>query len=98
MRIDVKKILSLPVYTEVGLKLGFIKNIEIDLDSHHILTYIVESGFLNTRVFYITPLQIKKITNTEIVVDDTVEKNIIKKKAGISSVTASSSIGAAMNQ
>lgn len=82
MYIDLKTLLHLPVFTESGVHLGRIHDLELDVDTHHVRHYIVEPGFFGKEYYLITPMQIKSITAEKIIVDDTVskfQKSLLKK-------------------
>gem|GEM_PF-2385136 len=70
--------MRLPVVTELGIKLGTIHDLEIDVETHQIRQYIV-GRFLGREIYYVAPTQIKKITNQEVVVEDTVIKVVAPK-------------------
>jgi sporulation protein YlmC with PRC-barrel domain len=70
MFIDVNTLMSLPVYTQSGTKLGLIKNIELDVDTQHVRAYEVEPKFFGKISYRVMPSQIKSISANKVVVDD----------------------------
>lgn len=73
MYINEQKLIHLPVFTESGEKLGHVVDIEIDLEAHVIRKYIVGTRF-RKDTYLVTPAQILKIDDKQIVVEDTVSK------------------------
>lgn len=92
MFIDWHTITHLPVYTESGQKLGSVREIEIDIETHSIRKYIVTHGFFTGKeTFLITPLQVKSITAEKMVVEDTIIK--ASKPGGIATVAPDQALG-----
>jgi sporulation protein YlmC with PRC-barrel domain len=83
MIITFKALTSLPVFTQSGIKLGHIQDIELDVDDHFIRCYIVEPKFFGKELYRIVPLQIKKITDEKIIVDDAVIKDKEREESRI---------------
>lgn len=76
---------NLSVFTESGLRLGHISEVEIDIDSQSIIRYLVESGRLISR--WQLPLlvhrsQVVSISKEKMVVEDAAAKVLaeVKKK------------------
>lgn len=75
------------MYTQSGTKLGLIKNIELDVDTHHVRAYEVEPKFFGKTSYRVMPSQIKSISADKVVVDDTlitdtgVEEKIVPQTA-----------------
>lgn len=74
MLISIKNILSLPVFTKSGIKLGKVININLDIDSHSIFQYVVGRGFADKNPLLIRPSQIIAITPDQVTVDDSWDK------------------------
>lgn len=74
MLLNAKKILGLPVYTEVGVKIGRVFDITLDADAHAVREYCVRAGLVG-REKIIKPVQIKSITAEKMTVEDAVIKN-----------------------
>jgi len=74
MFINLKTLLHLPVYTESGVHLGRIHDLEVEFDTHHVRRYIVEPRFFSKEYYLINPIQIKEITEEKIIVEDNVSK------------------------
>ncbi len=75
MRIHFQKLIHLPVVTESKVKLGQVQDLEIDIDSHGIIAYLVGGKFFSKDWYRIVPVQIKKISEKEIIVEDAVIKS-----------------------
>jgi len=75
MIIDIKTIKRLEVETESGITLGKIVDFEIDTTNHNIIKYLVtKSKFLNaSEKLLLSPTQIIRVTETKIIVQDTLE-------------------------
>jgi sporulation protein YlmC with PRC-barrel domain len=87
MRITFKKLKSLPVQTESGVNLGKVVDLEFDLETQSINNLVVVSGWFGDKLL-INFNQIKKVTDSKIIVSDTltpetaaVEKNLTKEAA-----------------
>jgi sporulation protein YlmC with PRC-barrel domain len=74
MFIDWHSLTHLPVFTESGQRLGNIREVEIDVENHHVRKYLVTHGFIGKETFLVTPGQIKEVSNERIIVDDAVIK------------------------
>lgn len=74
MLINLHKLLDLPVYTESGAKLGKIFDVELDIESHMVLRYLVRPNFISMHHFLIQVAQVKEITDEKMVVDDAVSE------------------------
>lgn len=70
MLFKVKQLLHLPVITESGEKLGVVRDIELDVESHMIRTYLVGQKVLGTDKYCIVPTQVKAITEENMIVKD----------------------------
>jgi sporulation protein YlmC with PRC-barrel domain len=72
MIINLATLVKLPVYTESGIKLGKIFDLELDIENQMILRYLVRPNFISMQRFLIQAAQIKEITKEKIIVDDAV--------------------------
>lgn len=80
MLIAIKNLLGLSVITELGVKIGVIKNVELFTDSHTVRSYVVACGWFKTKILMVSPNQVKKITALNMVVDSNVEKELLRQK------------------
>lgn len=77
MKISIKKLFSLPVYTESGIYLGRVKDITADAESGHLLAYEVNNFWLlfgSKNNYLISHKEVKSITSDKIIVEDAVIK------------------------
>jgi len=72
MIINLPQLKHLSVYTQTGIKLGKINDINFLVETHSVYQYIVRSNFLGRKYFFIKPSQIIEINNDRIVVEDAV--------------------------
>lgn len=72
MIVNLATLLELPVYTESGIKLGKIFDLELDIENQMILRYLVRPNFISMQRFLIQVAQVQEITKEKIIVDDTV--------------------------
>ena len=79
MLINLKKLLRLPVVTELGRELGVVLDVEVVVETHQVHRYIVGSRLLRRPSYLIAPTQVKDITSEKMVVVDSVEKIIEEK-------------------
>jgi len=77
MLIPVKQIISLPVYTQSNKKLGRVVDVNLDIENHAVVQYVVESGIVNKDVFLISPTQVVSITLEKMIVVDTITKELV---------------------
>ncbi|HBV57995.1 MAG TPA: hypothetical protein DEB73_01900 [Candidatus Magasanikbacteria bacterium] len=75
MLLQFSKLKNLPVFTQSGIKLGQIFDIEIDLDSQSILRYVVKRGIVSRETLLIHRGQVVVITDEKIIVEDAVVKD-----------------------
>lgn len=75
MRLSLKKIIDLSVETEMGENLGKIIDLNLDINNHAVVEYVLQIGILKRQKLLIKPIQVVKITNEKMIVDDTVLKN-----------------------
>lgn len=76
MKITCRQLNNLPVTTESGFKIGKIIDVEIDLEAHIIIKYIVKQGFLK-ELLLIAPTQVISISKEKMVVYDNIQKQKI---------------------
>ena len=67
---------NLPVFTQSGVKLGQITDIEIDLDSQSILRYVVKRGIVSRDTLLIHRGQVISITDEKMTVDNAAAKEV----------------------
>ena len=72
MIVNLATLLELPVYTQSGVKLGKIFDLELDIENQMILRYLVRPNFISMQRFLIQAAQVQQITKEKIIVDDTV--------------------------
>lgn len=70
MLIMIKKLLNLPVITQSGSKLGGVRDIEIDIESHLVRTYHVGHKLPGMEKHLIAPSQVVSITAEKMIVKD----------------------------
>ena len=80
MYLNLKTILKLPVYTESGTHLGRVRDVELDVEAHHVRHYLVAAGLLSKDDYIITPAQVKAITTQKMIVEDSVGKIVASTK------------------
>ncbi|MBI5023002.1 MAG: PRC-barrel domain-containing protein [Candidatus Magasanikbacteria bacterium] len=68
------KLKNLPVFTQSGVKLGQIIDVEIDLDSQSILRYAIKRGIVSRGVLLIHRSQVVAITDEKMTVEDAMIK------------------------
>ncbi len=74
MVINLRKLLRLPVYTESGKKLGKVFDLELDIDSHVVVRYLVRLNIFSIKNLLIQSSLVKAIKEDRIIVEDSVEK------------------------
>ncbi len=74
MVINLRKLLRLPVYTESGKKLGKVFDLELNVDSHVVVQYLVKPSFLSIKNLLVQSSQVKSVKEDRIIVEDSVEK------------------------
>ncbi len=82
MIINLQKLLRLPVFTESGIKLGRVFDLELDVEAQGVLRYMVRLNFLSAKIFLIQNSQVKEIKNDRFVVYDSVLKADLPQTAG----------------
>ena len=70
MLILARKLFALPVVTESGVRLGFVRDIEFDVEAHAVRAYLVGHKLFGKEKYRIAPHQVRMITLKNIVVDD----------------------------
>lgn len=96
MIINLKNLVGLPVYTKSGSFLGRISNANLNIETHSITEYLVESGLLLKKKYLIKPAQVLDINDKKMTVEDTFLKEGIKDF--IKTKTSSSSILAGVSE
>lgn len=81
MLIGADKLMRLPVYTESGIRLGRVSDLEIDADTHNVLRYVVRPNFLIPKTFLVATSQVKDITDKKVIVYDSTLKSGAEKAA-----------------
>ncbi len=79
MRINFKKIKALTVTTASGLVLGHVKDAVIDSEAQVLVQYEVHSPILRHETYLINREQVVRITESEMVVDDSIASLTQKK-------------------
>mgnify|MGYP001612270081 CR=1 FL=1 len=77
-----KKLIGLGVYTESGNYIGKVSDLEIDIDTHAILRYIIKSrlGGIMPKELIIAVSEIVYISSEKIVVRDGVQRELAAQK------------------
>lgn len=73
MKILAKQLLHLPVETQSGMRLGEIDDMEMDIDQHNVLRYVVRPAFVPrpfAKELIITPTEVVSITAVKMIVKD----------------------------
>ncbi|HLD61248.1 MAG TPA: PRC-barrel domain-containing protein [Patescibacteria group bacterium] len=96
MVINLQSLLHLPVFTKSGTNLGKVHDLKIDVDTHAIKQYIVESGLIAKHHYLIGPAQVIEITEEKIVVDDTITKDVVIKEEKQKSAPPEAALGGAV--
>ena len=74
MIINLHNLKNLPVFTQSGIMLGQIDDLNIQIEDHYVKNYQVSSGFFRVKKYLIKPEQIVEINKEKIVVEDAVIK------------------------
>jgi len=78
MKINYKQLIGLPVTTELGKYVGRVTGFELNSETHQIFKYEVRTGELLVKIFgeqlLIAPEQVVKITSSEMIVEDTTQR------------------------
>jgi sporulation protein YlmC with PRC-barrel domain len=72
MFVNLQKLLHLPVFTESGVKLGRIFDLDLEIETQIIARYFVRQNFLSAKSFLIANAQVKEIKNDCVIVYDSV--------------------------
>jgi len=86
MRLTNQQLLGLPVETQIGFKLGFIKSIEIDSAEHVIVCYIIQSASLPrpfAKTLLVSPTQVIEITQDKMIVDEALRGGIAEASPAV---------------
>ncbi len=82
MLINLHNLLHLPVFTESEIKLGKVHDLNLDIESHCVNSYIVRASLIS-KTYLIKPSQIVSVGKEKIIVEDAVikeEKEVKEKK------------------
>lgn len=82
MIISLRQLMRLPVYTESGTKLGHVSDLEIDVDTHNVMQYVVRPNAFSAKYYLIKNSQVKDITKDKIIVYDNVLKMLTARNFG----------------
>ncbi len=74
MRLTDKAISRLVVKTVSGTVLGRVRGFEIDIEDQIVTHYLVISSLLRSRQYLVNRAQVRQITHTEMIVDDSVAR------------------------
>ena len=79
-----KKLIGLEVFTEAGSYLGKVSDLEIDIDTHAVLRYIVKSrlGGIMPKELIIGVAEVISISLEKMIVRDTVTRELAARKKG----------------
>lgn len=83
MTLTSKQIVSLPVFTELGVKIGKVAFLEFNEKEHLIEKYAIKtSGLMQLipTIILVSPKQIIEINSEQVVVEDNIIK-VLKKKS-----------------
>ena len=72
MYINLQILIRLPVFTETGAKIGHVRDLEIDVETHTIRHYIVEHGIIGKDHYWVAPSQIVSVSTEKVVVKDAI--------------------------
>lgn len=97
MRLTDKALSRLVVKTVSGTVLGRIRGFEIDIDEHSITHYLVISSLLRSRKYLVSRAQVRQITHTEMIVDDSVVRQGKSRRRLMIKPNSSPSLGAVTN-
>ncbi len=92
MLTTLKKILRLPVVTVRGVKLGVVRDVEIEIDGHHVHVYLV--GNLFGQIHYrIAPSQVVSIDSEKlVVVDGVISEKIVTEETPVRGTSLSGAV------
>lgn len=96
MHINLQTLIHLPVYTQSGVHLGRVHDMQIDIESHAIKQYIVESGLIAKHHYLIGPAQVIAITAEKIVVDDAANTEVDVKEKPVTENPPQTALGGAV--
>lgn len=102
MKISSKQLIHLPVITESGQELGTVGHFDVDVESHVISHYYIASDHIIKRFLkwerdlMITPQQVVSMSESQMVVQNTVLKEVELQKIKISSQRKPTAAGTSM--
>jgi len=80
MLINLYNLKHLPVITQSGVKLGKVYDINFDIETHCVKSYLVRHSVIS-QSYLIKPVQVVNITNDSIIVEDGLVKEKVEKKS-----------------
>lgn len=106
MRLPMKKVYGLPVKTQANISVGTIADVEIDVDTGRIEQFLVHTKGMVSGLFakrlVISWAQVIRLTESELVVEDSVIAVVEEKKsvlgASVSSSPAQSSMSSTIQE
>ncbi len=96
MHINLHTLLHLPVYTQSGARLGKVRDVKLNIESHSVQQYVVRAGLLNKNEYLIGPAQVISISEEKMIVDDTITKDMTSDKAIIPETKPKAALGGVM--
>lgn len=101
MRLPMKKVCGLPVKTRANILIGTISDVEVDADTGRIEQFLVHtkgmvSGLFAKRLM-ISWAQIVRLTESELVVEDSVASALQEKKMVLGASVSSNSVQSSMS-
>ena len=69
MQINIRRLISLPVFTESGKNLGKVADANLDIENQMVTEYLVRPGFLREPLL-VKRTQVKSITAEKMTVED----------------------------
>lgn len=81
MLINWNELKKLPVYTKLGMRLGRVSGMELDVESHLVRTYFVRKDFLSDELS-ISRSQIVSIDKDKVVVEDGAVSDAARESSG----------------
>ena len=88
MRILFKQLKKYTVETNSGVKLGYVRDVILEIDGHLVSQYEVRPYLFSQKKYLISPSQIIRFEGSKMVVDDNIgrEKKEIEEKKSLPSV------------
>ena len=79
MIINLRQLKKLPVYTESGIKLGKVVDVNFLVDTQSVYQYIIQPNFFG-RIILVGSNQVIEINDEKMIVEDAVAPEILKAK------------------